>query len=123
MDEDQLRDLCLSFPGAVETFPFSPGRPVFKVSGKVFALSLGRDPLSVNLKVDPGLSEQLREAYPEIAPGYHMNKRHWVTVRLDGALGQPLLHDLVEDSYDLVVEGLPVKRQRALRWSGRRRDR
>jgi predicted DNA-binding protein (MmcQ/YjbR family) len=123
VDSAALRDLCLSFPGSQETFPFRPGAPVYKVAGKVFALSLERTPLSVNLKSDPALAAQLREAYPEIGPGWHMNKRHWITVVLAGALAEQLVHDLVEDSYDLVVAGLPRTRQAALLWSGRRADR
>lgn len=123
MTPDELRDLCLSFPGSEQTFPFSPGTPVFKVAGKVFALSLHADPPSVNLKCEPGLAEQLRAAHPEITPGYHMNKRHWNTVSLVGSLSDLMLADLVEDSYDLVVESLPRTRQQALRWSPRRRDR
>jgi|SRR5450755_89482 predicted DNA-binding protein (MmcQ/YjbR family) len=119
MTADELRDLCLSFMGTEETFPFSPGTSVFKVAGKVFALApLGAEPLTVSLKCDPGLAEQLREAHPAITPGYHLNKRHWNTVLLDGSLGDQLVADMVEDSYDLVVSGLPKVRQRALLWRG-----
>jgi predicted DNA-binding protein (MmcQ/YjbR family) len=103
-----LRRLCLSLPGSEETFPFSPGVSVFKVGGKVFALSaLGDEPLRLSLKCDPDLAVSLRLTYPAIAPGYHLNKRHWNTLTLDGSLGDALIRQLVEDSYDLVVDGLP----------------
>src|ERR1700722_18453698 len=119
MKPSELRDRCLSFPGAEETFPFGPENSVFKVAGKIFALSrLDGDPLRVSLKCEPALAEQLREAHVAIAPGYHLNKRHWNTVTLDGSLPKPMIHDLVEDSYDLIVAALPLKRRRALLWRG-----
>jgi predicted DNA-binding protein (MmcQ/YjbR family) len=106
---DQLRACCLSFNAAVEDFPFNPDTSVFKVLGKVFALShLGGRPLTVNLKCDPEDAVRLREEYPGlIVPGWHMNKRHWNTVTVDGSLPGRLVRELVEDSYDLVVAGLP----------------
>jgi predicted DNA-binding protein (MmcQ/YjbR family) len=119
MDGDELHDHCLSFMGSEETFPFTPGTSVFKVSGKVFALSaLEGEPLSVSLKCEPGLAEQLREAHACITPGYHLNKRHWNTVLLDGSLSDAVVRDLVEDSYDLVVSALPKTRRAALLWRG-----
>ena len=103
-----LRACCLSMPGAVEEFPFGAGTSVFKVGGKIFAISsLGSQPLEVSLKCEPVLAEQLRVTYPAIRPGYHLSKRHWNTVTLDGSLEDALVRDLVEDSYDLVVDGLP----------------
>ncbi len=115
MDGKSLRRLCLGFVGAEETFPFSPGTSVFKVAGKMFALSrLSGDPLSVSLKCEPLLAEELRAAHPAITPGYHLNKRHWNTVRIDGSLPDRMIADLVEDSYDLVVSKLPRTRRRAL---------
>jgi predicted DNA-binding protein (MmcQ/YjbR family) len=116
---EDLRDLCLSFPGSEETFPFGPENSVFKVAGKIFALSrLAGEPLRVSLKCDPALAEQLREAHGAIIPGYHLNKRHWNTVTLDGSLPESMVHDLVEDSYDLIVSRLPKARRRALLWRG-----
>ena len=113
----KLRSHCLGFPGAAEEFPFSPGLSVFKVSGKVFALSrLDDRPLSVSLKCEPELAEQLRVTYPAIRPGYHLNKRHWNTVDIDGSIADRLVLDMVEDSYDLVVAGLPKRVQAALGW-------
>jgi predicted DNA-binding protein (MmcQ/YjbR family) len=112
-----LRDYCLGFPGSVETFPFGRETSVFKVAGKMFALSrLGQNPLRVSLKCDPPLAEQLREAHPAIIPGYHLNKRHWNTVIIDGSLPQAMLRDMIEDSYDLVVSQLPRSQRQALGW-------
>jgi predicted DNA-binding protein (MmcQ/YjbR family) len=113
----QLREHCLSFPGAAETFPFGPENSAFKVEGKIFALSpLAADPLRVSLKCEPGLAEQLRKAHRAVIPGYHLNKRHWNTVMIDGSLPDETIADLIEDSYDLVVSALSRGRQQALGW-------
>jgi predicted DNA-binding protein (MmcQ/YjbR family) len=106
---ERLRTLCLSFDAAVEEFPFNPETSVFKVQGKMFALTaLDARPLKVNLKCDPDDALRLRAAHPDvIVPGWHMNKRHWNTVTADGTLPDRLITELVEDSYDLVVAGLP----------------
>jgi predicted DNA-binding protein (MmcQ/YjbR family) len=112
-----LRDHCLGFPGSTETFPFGPQTSVFKVVTKVFALSrLGQSPLRVSLKCEPALAERLREAHPAIVPGYHLNKRHWNTVVIDGSVPEQMIRDMIEDSYDLVVSRLPKARRRALGW-------
>jgi predicted DNA-binding protein (MmcQ/YjbR family) len=105
----ELRTFCLSFNATVEDFPFAPEISVFKVLGKMFALSwIDARPLKVNLKCDPEDAIRLRGEYEGlIAPGYHMNKRHWNTVRVDGELPDRLVRELIEDSYDLVVAGLP----------------
>ena len=103
-----LRAWCLAHPGAAETFPFSPETSVFKVGGKIFAISrLDAEPLNVSVKCEPELAAQLRIDYPAIEPGYHLNKRHWNTLTLDGSLEDGMVRDLVEDSYDLVVSALP----------------
>jgi predicted DNA-binding protein (MmcQ/YjbR family) len=116
-DPAALRDCCLSFSGSVETFPFGPETSVFKVAGKMFALSrLDQTPLRVSLKCDPILAAELREAHPAVAPGYHLNKRHWNTVTVDGSLPEQMLEDMIEDSYDLVVSQLPRSQRRALGW-------
>ncbi|MFI8945356.1 MmcQ/YjbR family DNA-binding protein [Streptomyces sp. NPDC053750] len=113
MSPEELRGFCLSFNAAVEDFPFNPETSVFKVLGKMFALtSLGGRPLTVNLKCDPDDAIRLRADHPGlIVPGWHMNKRHWNTVTVDGGpageLPDRLVRELVEDSYDLVVAGLP----------------
>ncbi|KQX82527.1 MULTISPECIES: MmcQ/YjbR family DNA-binding protein [unclassified Streptomyces] len=109
MTPQELRALCLSFNAAVEDFPFRPEISVFKVGGKLFALTtLDARPLTVNLKCDPDDAVRLRGEYEGlIVPGWHMNKRHWNTVTVDGELPDRLVRELVEDSYDLVVAGLP----------------
>lgn len=118
MTPRQLHDHCLSFAGAEETFPFGPENSVFKVAGRIFALSrLDQRPLRVSLKCEPPLAEQLRQAHPAVRPGYHLNKRHWNTVMVDGSLRDEMIRDMVEDSYDLVVSALPRARRRALGWS------
>lgn len=106
----RILGLCSCLPGAEETYPFGEGTLVFKVGGKMFALvSMAGQPGSVNLKVDPELGRALVRDYPAVAPGYHMNKQHWVTVLLDGTVPEDLLTGMVEDSYDLVVSGLSRK--------------
>jgi len=113
----ELRAHCLSLNGAAETFPFGTETSVFKVAGKIFALSrLQESRLRVSVKCEPGLAEQLRDAYAAVIPGYHLNKRHWNTVMIDGSLPDQMLEEMVEDSYDLVVSALSRARQRSLGW-------
>ncbi|WP_326765523.1 MmcQ/YjbR family DNA-binding protein [Streptomyces sp. NBC_01591] len=107
MTPQQLRAFCLEFNASAEEFPFGPETSVFKVLGKMFALStLDARPLTVNLKCDPDEAVRLREKYDAVVPGWHMNKRHWNTVTVSGVPGR-VLRELIEDSYDLVVAGLP----------------
>ena len=104
MTAAQLRRLCLKLAGAEETFPFGPETSVFKVGGKMFALSpLQRKPLTVSVKCEPELGEQLRGTYEEIEPGYHLNKRHWLTVTCGGEVSDELVLQLVAGSYKLVA--------------------
>lgn len=108
----QLRDVCLSFPGATEEFPFGEETSVFKVAGKIFAITnLASEPLDVSLKCEPDLAIGLRQSYDAIRPGYHLNKRHWNTVIIDGSLEEETVRNLIEDSYDLVVAGLPKSKR------------
>jgi len=117
MDPDELRDHCLSFAGAEETFPFGPETSVFKVAGRMFALSqLAAEALSVSVKCEPSLAAALRAAHASVRPGYHLNKRHWNTVTIDGSLPDDAVRDMIEDSYDLVVSALPRARRLALGW-------
>jgi predicted DNA-binding protein (MmcQ/YjbR family) len=117
MDAAGLRAWCLQQTGAFEDFPFGPEHSVFKVRGKMFALSaLAREPLEVSVKCEPELAVELRNSYPAIRPGYHLNKRHWNTITLDGSLPDRLVRDLIEDSYDLVVSALPKRVQSELGW-------
>jgi predicted DNA-binding protein (MmcQ/YjbR family) len=119
MNPTELREHCLSFNGAEETFPFGAETSVFKVAGKMFALSqLGAESLRVSLKCEPELAEALRIAHAAVLPGYHLDKRHWNTVLVDGTLPDDAVRDMVEDSYDLVVSKLPGARRRALGWRG-----
>ncbi|WKX70256.1 MmcQ/YjbR family DNA-binding protein [Streptomyces sp. XD-27] len=110
MTPKELKAFCLAQNGAVEDFPF-PGAPelsTFKVGGKIFAFcALDEKPLRVALKCDPDEAIRLRAAHAAIAPGYHLNKRHWNTVTVDGTLPDRMVRELIEDSYDLVVAGLP----------------
>jgi predicted DNA-binding protein (MmcQ/YjbR family) len=119
MNPAHLRDRCLSFTGAEETFPFGPEVSVFKVAGKMFALSqLDSESLRVSLKCDPRLAEALRETHAAVIPGYHLNKRHWNTVILDGSIPDDAIDDMIEDSYDLVVSKLSRARRSELGWRG-----
>lgn len=119
MTPGELRNYLLSFNGAEETFPFNPVTSVFKVGGKMFALSqLGGESLRVSLKCEPRLAEALREAHSAVIPGYHLNKQHWNTVILDGSLSDEAVQDMIEDSYDLVVSKLPKAARAALDWGG-----
>lgn len=115
-----LRKLCLSFPGAYEDFPFGPETSVFKVEGKLFAISALRSaPLRVSLKCEPELAEQLRGSYPDaVTPGYHLNKRHWNTVLCSGGeVTDEMVRDMVEDSYDLIVAAMPRGIREHLGWT------
>ena len=104
MDQQELKSRCLGLPGASEEFPFGDEVSVFKVGGKMFALSaLKGKPLKVSMKCEPELGEQLRGTYDEIEPGYHLNKRHWLTVTCGGAAPDELVRELVAGSYDLVA--------------------
>jgi predicted DNA-binding protein (MmcQ/YjbR family) len=112
MDRHELKALCLALPGAREEFPFGDEVSVFKVGGKMFAAShLDEEPLQVSLKCDPELAVPLRASHPAIAPGYHLNKRHWNTITIDGSLPDQMVTDLIGDSYDLVVASLPKARR------------
>jgi len=100
----QLRRVCLELSGAEETFPFGPETSVFKVRGKMFALAaLKREPLKVSVKCEPELGIELRGTYDEIEPGYHLNKRHWLTVTCGGEATDELVRELVAGSYELVA--------------------
>jgi predicted DNA-binding protein (MmcQ/YjbR family) len=112
VDPRELKALCLGFAGAVEDFPFGDEVSVFKVGGKMFAAShLDSQPLQVSLKCDPEIALRLRADHPAVAPGYHLNKRHWNTVTIDGSLPDQMLSEMLTDSYDLVVASLPKARR------------
>lgn len=112
MIADSLRDrviaACSAKPGSAEDYPFGDEVAVFKVVGKMFALvTLGPSPCSVSLKCDPDLAAGLRRRYAAITAGYHLHKRHWNTVTLDGSVPEAELLDLIDHSYELVVARLP----------------
>ena len=113
LDSNTVADYCRSLSGATEGYPFSPDALVFKVGGRIFAILVEG---SVSLKCDPLLAQALREEFSAVTPGYHLNKRHWNTVVIDGSLPDRMVADMVEDSYDLVVSRLPQARRRALGW-------
>ena len=103
---------CLTKPSVEETTPFGPSVLVYKVAGKVFALTDPDDfPARMNLKCDPERALVLREEYSAIIPGYHMNKKHWNTVTFDGSVPSKLLRELIDHSYDLVVASLPKSKR------------
>jgi predicted DNA-binding protein (MmcQ/YjbR family) len=114
---DRVIAACGAKPGSAEDYPFGDEVAVFKVAGRMFALvPLGQPPGSVSLKCDPHLAAGLRDRYPAVTPGYHLNKRHWNTVIVDGSVPEQMIRDMIEDSYDLVVGALPESRRVMLGW-------
>ena len=109
MNIEQLREYCLAKKGATEEFPFDETTLVFKVMGKMFALTDLEEDFSINLKCDPEKAIELRAKYPTVLPGYHMNKKHWNTIIIDGSVPDNLLYSWIDDSYQLIVEKLPKK--------------
>ena len=108
MDLADFREYCLTKPNTTEGTPFGPDVLVFKVSGKMFALAaLDEMPVTVNLKCDPDLALDLRDRYEQVRPGYHMNKKHWNTVQIDGGIPADELRRMIDHSYELVVNNLP----------------
>ena len=113
MTRDQVLERCSGLPGAVEDYPFGDDVAVWKVGGKMFALvMLAGAPGSVNLKCDPDWALELRARHGAVRPGYHMDKRHWNTVDLDGTVDGAEVRELIDHSYELVIRRLP-KRERA----------
>jgi predicted DNA-binding protein (MmcQ/YjbR family) len=103
MNIETLREYCISKPDVNEGFPFGEDTLVFKVKGKIFALANLDDDLSVNLKCDPLFAIELREKYSSVSPGYHMNKKHWNTVLLDGSIPDLEVFSWIDHSYNLVI--------------------
>ncbi|MBO9620645.1 MAG: MmcQ/YjbR family DNA-binding protein [Niabella sp.] len=105
MNVEDIRNYCLQQVGVEESFPFGPETLVFKVSGKIFLLiGLDGDPLQFNVKCDPDKALELRETYSAVLPGYHMNKKHWNTIVVDGSVPNKLLKEWISDSYKLVAK-------------------
>ncbi|MEO7210651.1 MAG: MmcQ/YjbR family DNA-binding protein [Chitinophagaceae bacterium] len=112
MDVEMLRDYCLTFNHVSEEFPFGNDTLVFKVMGKIFLLAgLDNTPLEFNVKCDPEKAIEFREQYESILPGYHMNKKHWNTVILDGSIPLKFAKQMIRDSYDLVYASLPKSKR------------
>jgi predicted DNA-binding protein (MmcQ/YjbR family) len=103
MDIVTLRDYCISKKGATESFPFGDDTLVFKAREKIFALVNLDGDLSINLKCDPDLAIDLREKYSSVIPGYHMNKKHWNTVLLDGSVSDKEVFSWIDHSYELIT--------------------
>jgi predicted DNA-binding protein (MmcQ/YjbR family) len=114
MDIERYRTFCLAKKGVTEEFPFGSETMVFKVIGKMFALTNVETFASVNLKVDPEVGIELREKYESVQPGYHMNKKHWITVLMDGSIPDKLIYEWIDNSYMLVASSLPKKHQETL---------
>ncbi len=108
MTIEHLRDYCLTKPGVTESFPFNTVTLVFKVGGKMFALTdIEKQPLEVALKCDPEKAVELRESFDAVKPGFHLNKTHWNTVMTDSSLRDSLIYEWIDHSYDLVYKSLP----------------
>lgn len=115
MNRTQLRDYCLSKTAAVEEFPFGDEVAVFKVMNKIFALiPVESDPPRISLKCDPMLAVMLRETYPTVTPGYHLNKQHWNSIEVDGSIPDDEIYEMIDHSYQQVVKGLPKKDRESL---------
>lgn len=115
MDIESFRLYCLQKKGVTEELPFGQDTLVFKVVGKIFALTDIELFTSINLKCDPEQAVQLREQYAAVQSGYHMNKKHWNTIVLDGTIGDKLIQEWIDHSYNLVVANLPKKLKEELK--------
>ncbi len=109
MNIEELRDYCISKPAVTETFPFDEDTLVFKVAGKMFLLTDLVDAFSMNVKNTPEKVLELMEQFPDVLPGYHMNKKYWVTVMINGSIADTLLKQWIDESYNLVISGFSRK--------------
>jgi len=114
MNIETFRQYCLAKKGVTEEFPFDEQTLVFKVSGKMYALTNIEEFISVNLKCEPELAVELRDRYDAVQPGWHMSKKHWNTIVLDGSISDKLLKEWIDNSYEQVVNGLPKKTRATL---------
>ena len=117
MNLEAYRKYCLSKKGVTEEFPFGEDVLVYKVMGKMFSLTDIGEFSSINLKVEPERGVELRERYPSVLPGYHMNKKHWITVLMDGSVPDAEIRLWTDESYSLVVAGLTKSQKKALETS------
>ena len=119
MTHKEIEQFLLAKPGAKLDYPFGEEAAVYKVADKMFAIVReGKDPVQISLKCDPLLAETLRKNYESVMPGYHLNKKHWNTIVLSGQLGDDEIFDLINHSYNLVVESLPQDEQAKLNGEG-----
>ncbi|HCL83089.1 MAG TPA: MmcQ-like protein [Chitinophagaceae bacterium] len=115
MDQETIRKYCLEKKSVAESFPFGESTLVFKVMGKMFLLmSLDHRPLQFNVKCEPEKAEEYREAYSSVIPAYHMNKKHWNTIILNGQLSAKQIREMIDVSYSLVIQSLPLKERKML---------
>ncbi len=103
MNIESLREYCISKQHVTESFPFDDETLVFKASGRIFALVSLEGDFTINLKCDPAYALELRERYPAVIPGYHMNKKHWNTINLDGTVPDKEVFSWIDHSYDLIT--------------------
>lgn len=116
MNHEFLRDYCMNKKGVTEELPFGNDTLVFKVMGKIFMLTgLEDDSFRINVKCDPETAMELREKYEAVYPGYHMNKKHWNSVEIDGSIPQKEVLKMIDDSYDLVISTMPKKLKEQLK--------
>ena len=114
MNIETIREYCLSKNGVSEGFPFDETTLVFKVMGKMFLLANLDGELSISVKCDPEKAIEFREIFPSVVPGYHMNKRHWNTVFINGTISESIILSFIDHSYDLIIGSLPKNQQKEL---------
>lgn len=114
MNIETLRDFCLSLPEAEEGLPFGGDTLVFRVRGKMFCLTSIDQFEYINLKSDPEKAIELRELYEEVTPGYHMNKKHWNSIRTNGRIPDAQIKEWIKDSFRLVVASMSKKQREGL---------
>lgn len=115
MNIEELREYCLSLKGVTESFPFGESVLVFKVGDKMFCLTNLEDDLAIAVKNEPEKNIELREEFKAVKPGYHMNKKHWNSVEIDGSISDDLIKNFIDESYDLIVMSLPNKKQQEIK--------
>ncbi|WP_010665138.1 MmcQ/YjbR family DNA-binding protein [Marinilabilia salmonicolor] len=114
MNIEEFREYCLSLPSTSEALPFDETSLVFKVGRKMFALTVLEGPFWINLKCDPAKAIELREQYQAVRPGYHMNKKHWNTIEVDGSVSNALIRQWTKESYELVIKGMTRKERESI---------
>jgi predicted DNA-binding protein (MmcQ/YjbR family) len=118
MNFENIYSHCISKPFVQEDFPFDNKTLVFKIGGKIFLLINSENPTSINVKCNPEKGIELRERFEGIQPGYHMNKKHWITISLTKGISQKVILECINNSYELVLKSLPKKQQTVLSQKG-----